>query len=88
MLLVIFMLSNREPMEISYWPLGPLAQLPVGVVVLVVLALGFLLGLAFHLPSRLAAGRRAKRAERRNAELEARLSMPGGTPAQIGTPAP
>jgi uncharacterized integral membrane protein len=79
--LVVFMLSNRNSVEISYWPLGPLAQLPVGVVVLVVLALGFLLGLAFHLPSRLAAGRRAKRAEKRNAELEARLSVPSGTPA-------
>jgi uncharacterized integral membrane protein len=86
--LVVFMLSNRNPVEISYWPLGPLAQLPVGVVVLVVLALGFVLGLAFHLPSRLAAGRRAKRAEKRNAELEARLSVPAGPPVSTGTPAP
>jgi uncharacterized integral membrane protein len=78
---MIFMLSNRNPVEISYWPLGPLFRVPVGAVVLVVLGFGFLLGLAFHLPSRLAAGRRAKRAEKRNAELEARQSVPSGTPA-------
>jgi uncharacterized integral membrane protein len=78
---MIFMLSNRNPVEIFYWPLGPLFWAPVGAVVLVVLALGFVLGLAFHLPSRLAAGRRAKRAEKRNAELEARQSVPTGTRA-------
>ena len=78
---MIFMLSNRTPVEIFYWPLGPLFQVPLGAVVLVVLAFGFLLGLGFHLPSRLAAGRRAKRAEKRNAELEARQSVPNGTPA-------
>ena len=82
---MIFMLSNRDPVEISYWPLGPLAQLPVGAVVLAVLAFGFLLGLAFHLPRRLAAARRAKRAEKRNAELEARLSVPT-VPAVTPTP--
>jgi uncharacterized integral membrane protein len=81
LVLVIFLLSNRGPMEISFWPLGAVAQLPFGAVVLGTLAVGFLLGLAFHLPSRLAAKRRAKRAEKRNAELEARLSAPAGTPA-------
>jgi uncharacterized integral membrane protein len=80
---MIFMLSNRNPVEISYWPLGALFRVPVGAVVLVVLAFGFLLGLAFHLPHRLSAGRRAKRAEKRNAELEARQSLP-----PTGTPAP
>lgn len=78
---MIFMLSNRDAVEISYWPLGPLARFPFGAVVLVALAFGFLLGLAFHLPHRLAAGRRAKRAEKRNAELEARLSAPPAIPA-------
>jgi hypothetical protein len=48
----------------------------VGAVALVALVLGFGLGLLFHLPQRFAAGRRAKRAERRVAELEARQSLP------------
>lgn len=78
---MIFMLSNRETVEISYWPLGPLARLPFGAVVLVALGFGFLLGLVFHLPHRLAAARRAKRAEKRNAELEARQAAPAGMPA-------
>ncbi len=69
--LVILLLSNRGPMDIRFWPFG-LVTFPEGAVVLVVLALGFVLGLLFHLPGRLSAKRRAKRAERRVAELEAR----------------
>jgi uncharacterized integral membrane protein len=78
---MIFMLSNRDAVEISFWPLGQLARLPFGAVVLAALAFGFLLGLAFHLPHRLAAGRRARRAEKRNAELEARQSALPAIPA-------
>lgn len=73
LLLVIFLLSNRLPVEIVFWPFGPVASLPFGAVVLVVLVLGFVLGLLFHLPARFAASRRAKRAEKRAAELEARV---------------
>ncbi len=75
---MVFLLSNRGPMEISFWPFGTVAEPPFGGVVLATLAVGFLLGLLFHLPSRLSAQRRAKRAEKRNAELEARLT-PAGT---------
>lgn len=80
LLLVIFLLSNRLPVDVWFWPLGPLASLPMGAVVLVALVLGFVLGLLFHLPQRLSAGRRAKRAERRVAELEARQSVPPVAP--------
>ena len=51
-----------------------------GAVVLAVLVLGFLLGLLFHLPGRLSANRRAKRAEKRNAELESRQVLPPAAP--------
>jgi len=73
---VIFLLSNRVPVAIGFWPFGFVAALPLGAVVLAVLVLGFLLGLAFHLPHRFAANRRARRAEKRSAELEARLTVP------------
>jgi uncharacterized integral membrane protein len=74
--LVIFLLSNRVPVDIGFWPFGQVATLPLGAVVLAVLVLGFLLGLAFHLPHRFALNRRAKRAEKRVAELESRTSPP------------
>jgi uncharacterized integral membrane protein len=70
---VIFLLSNRAPVDIGFWPFGFVASLPLGAVVLAVLVLGFVVGLLFHLPARFAAGRRAKRAEKRAAELEARV---------------
>ena len=70
------MLSNREPVPFSFWPLEGDVSLWSGPVVLAALFLGFLLGLLFHLPHRFAAHRRAKRAEKRAAELEARLAAP------------
>ena len=74
--LVIFLLSNREAVAIAFWPFGFVAALPLGAVVLAVLCLGFLGGLLFHMPARFAAGRRAKKAENRAAELEARAALP------------
>jgi hypothetical protein len=52
--------------------LWPFADLPValGWIILGALGLGFVLGYLFHLPPRIAAHRRAKRAEKRVAELE------------------
>ncbi len=73
---MIFLLSNRAAAPVSFWPFGQVAAWPLGAVVLVALVLGFLLGLAFHLPHRFALNRRAKRAEKRAAELEARNAPP------------
>ena len=73
---MIFLLSNRAAAPVSFWPFGQVAAWPLGAVVLVALVLGFLLGLAFHLPHRFALNRRAKRAEKRAAELEARNAQP------------
>ena len=61
--------------------------LPLGAVVLVIFVAGLLLGMAFQLPQRLAAGRRAKRAERRVAELEARLVPPPAPALPTAPPA-
>ncbi len=69
--LVIFLLSNRGPVGIGLWPFGALV-------------IGFLGGLAAHLPKRYGAQRRAKRAEKRVAELEGRLTAaPGAQPTVI-----
>jgi uncharacterized integral membrane protein len=75
LVLVIFLLSNRDSVNLSYWPFGFVLTLPLGAVVLAVLVLGFLAGLLAHLPGRISAKRRAKRAERRVAELETRTAL-------------
>ncbi len=78
-MLAVFLLSNRDAVSLGFWPFGFVLALPLGAVVLVLFVLGFLVGLLFHLPARLAATRRAKRAERRVAELEARPVAPPPT---------
>jgi uncharacterized integral membrane protein len=75
LVLVIFLLTNRGQVGFGFWPFPTLIYLPLGAVILAALALGFVLGILFHLPRRLGANRRAKRAEKRNAELEARLAV-------------
>jgi len=57
-----------------------LVSLPLGAVVIAALVLGFLGGLAAHLPKRFGAQRRAKRAEKRLAELESQLAAARATP--------
>jgi uncharacterized integral membrane protein len=76
LVLVVFLLSNRAQAPVGLWPFGQVAAWPLGAVVLVALVLGFLAGLAFHLPHRFALNRRARRAEKRAAELEARQAPP------------
>ncbi len=71
LLLAIFLLSNREAVPVGFWPLGTLAELPLSVVTLVALVLGVLVGLLWHLPARMGATRRAKRAEKQIASLQA-----------------
>lgn len=77
LILVIFLLSNRGPAMVGFWPFGFLLTLPLGAIVIAALVLGFLGGLAAHLPKRFAAHRRATRAEKRAAELETRLVAGG-----------
>ena len=57
----------------NFWPFGGM-PLPLGAVLLGALAFGFVAGLLFHLPHRIRAHHRAKRAEKRAAELEAQIS--------------
>jgi uncharacterized integral membrane protein len=74
--LVVFLLSNRDPVMLNEWPFGIVLSVPLGAVVLVALVVGFLAGLLAHLPKRFGAQRRAKRAEKRVAELEGKLAAP------------
>ena len=60
---------------LGFWPFGFLVSLPLGAVVIVALVIGFLGGLAAHLPKRFGANRRAKKAEKRVTELESRLAV-------------
>ncbi len=76
------MLSNRDPVPMGFWPFGVTLAAPLGAVVLGALLIGFLGGLLAHLPKRFGAQRRAKRAERRVAELEGRLAA---TPTNVAT---
>lgn len=78
LVLVIFMLSNRTNVAMGFWPFGVTVTVPFGGVVLAALVIGVLAGLLAHMPKRMGAQRRAKRAEKRVAELEGRLAAPGG----------
>lgn len=68
------MLSNRTPVAMGFWPFALSLSVPFGGVVLAALVVGFLAGLLAHLPKRFGAQRRARRAEKRVAELEGRLA--------------
>jgi len=74
LVLVVFLLSNRDAAMLNFWPFGFVVALPLGAVVIAALVLGFLGGLAAHLPKRFAAHRRASKAEKRASELEGRLA--------------
>lgn len=82
----MFLLSNRMSILVSFWPFGPLGAAPAGVVVLIAFGLGTLGGMVLHLPHRLRAGHRARRAERQVATLQAaQASRAAAEP--IGMPA-
>jgi uncharacterized integral membrane protein len=83
LILVIFLLSNRGPALVGFWPFGFLVSLPLGAVVIAAVVIGFLGGLAAHLPKRFAAHRRASKAEKRAAELETRLAAGGPASSQL-----
>jgi uncharacterized integral membrane protein len=86
--LVVFMLSNRDQVGLGFWPFGFLLSVPLGAVVLVALVAGFLAGLVAHLPKRLGALRRARRAEKRVVELEGKLAAPAPVTQAPRLPAP
>jgi uncharacterized integral membrane protein len=86
LVLVVFLLSNRDGVALGFWPFGFFVTVPLGAVVLVALAAGFFAGLLAHLPRRVSAARRARKAEKRVAELEGRLAAPVSGQARLPAP--
>lgn len=87
LLLVLFALSNREPVRIGMWPTDLAIEAPLSLSVLVAMAGAFLLGALLVWLSALAQRSRARRAEaqvrllgEQLSELKARLAKPTDAP--------
>jgi uncharacterized integral membrane protein len=85
--LVVFALSNTEPVRIGIWPTDYTLQTPLSIAVLVGAAVAFLLGGLLVWMSGFGQRRRARRAEEnvrvleeRVEELKARLARPIAPP--------
>jgi uncharacterized integral membrane protein len=74
LLIVVFVLSNRQVVQIDVWPLELSIAGPLYLVLLLSLLAGFLIGAAAMWVSAGASRKRARRAERQVRELEARLA--------------
>jgi uncharacterized integral membrane protein len=68
LVLVVFVLSNRVPVQLAMWPFGA-ANVWLGPVLVGALAIGLVLGLLAHLPRHFSLRRRARNAEKRVAQL-------------------
>ncbi|MBU6396751.1 MAG: LapA family protein [Rhodospirillales bacterium] len=68
LVLVVFVLSNRVPVLIGFWPFGT-ASAWLGPIVIGALALGFFIGLLVGVPKQFHWRRRARTAEKHLAEL-------------------
>lgn len=87
LLVVIFALSNRQLVQLGFWPTGLTWQVPLSLAVLTVAALFFLGGALLGWSGTLAQRRRARRAETALRVVEAqRPAQPGGVAPQILPP--
>ena len=87
LLLVLFALSNREPVPLRFWPTDYSLVLPLSLAVIGSMAVAFLVGALLVWVSALAQRRRARRAEQtvrlleaQVQELKARLPQPAVPP--------
>jgi len=64
------LVANRQQVDLAFWPFAQ-TSVALGGIILGALVLGFAAGFLLHLPPRLLAHRRARKAEKRVAELEA-----------------
>jgi lipopolysaccharide assembly protein A len=87
LVLVIFVLSNRAPVAIGFWPTDLSWDVPLSIAVLIAAALAFLFGALLVWMTELRQRRRARRAEaalrlleEQVRELKARLSPPSMPP--------
>ncbi|MDD2876039.1 MAG: lipopolysaccharide assembly protein LapA domain-containing protein [Acidiphilium sp.] len=83
LVLVVFLLSNREATLVAFWPFGPLGSAALGAIVLITFALGLLAGLLLHVPFRIRAHRRARLAEKQMAAMRAAQPPPSTLPPTL-----
>lgn len=80
LLVIIFALSNRQPVQLGFWPTGLTWEVPLSLAVLTVAALFFLGGALLGWSGTLAQRRRARRAEAALRVIEAQrpaAAVPG-----------
>lgn len=73
LLLVVFMLSNREHVALTFWPTDYAWDVPVSLAILIAMGLAFLVGGLLAWASSLNQRRRARRAEHAVRLLEAQV---------------
>ncbi len=73
-LLVLFALSNRQPVELGLWPTDVSIQIPVSLAILGIAGLFFLFGALVAWAGVVAERDRARRAEATIRQLEAQLA--------------
>ena len=86
LLLVLFALSNVEPVSLGLWPTDYAVQVPLSVAVLVGAAIAFLVGGLLVWLTELGQRRRARRAEDTVRVLEARLEETQARLARLHAP--
>ncbi len=75
LILVLFALSNRQPVTLGFWPTDYATQVPLSVAILVGMAAAFFLGATIVWVDKLGLGRRARRAEAAVRRLKAQLAQ-------------
>jgi uncharacterized integral membrane protein len=95
LLLVLFALSNPQPVTLGLWPTDFSVEVPLSLAVLGAMGVAFLAGALLLWVSVLVARRRAARAERavrlleaQVSELKARLSPPAASTSALALPEP
>jgi lipopolysaccharide assembly protein A len=87
LLIVIFALSNRQPVDVGFWPTGYVWTVPLSLAVLAVAAVFFIGGALLGWAGAVSARRRARRAEAALRLVEAQRPVPTTGPllAPAGT---
>jgi uncharacterized integral membrane protein len=75
LVVVLFAVSNRDPVEMSLWPVPAVLEAPLYLPFLIAVAAGFVLGELIAWSGELGHKMRAAKAEKRIAELEKELAV-------------
>lgn len=81
LLVIVFALSNRGPVAIGLWPFDDLIEMPIYLLALGALTVGFLAGAALASLGTLAARYRARREAKRAEAAERKLAEAARSPA-------